>query len=113
VGALIWRWIEQEQSDWQIAANLSNLYGFERDESIRASTLFIETLLSKGLICPHQPTQAFAGVLSTSVAPVIATPATYSVPVLEEYTDMSDLLLLDPIHDVNELGWPVKRDDLK
>jgi hypothetical protein len=24
------------------------------------------------------------------------------------YTDMEELLLLDPIHDVDETGWPVR-----
>jgi hypothetical protein len=28
------------------------------------------------------------------------------VPVLNKYTDMQDLLLLDPIHEVDERGWP-------
>ena len=27
-------------------------------------------------------------------------------PVLEKYTDMQELLVLDPIHDVEEAGWP-------
>jgi len=27
-------------------------------------------------------------------------------PILETYTDMEDLLLLDPIHEVDESGWP-------
>jgi len=30
----------------------------------------------------------------------------YIIPVLEKYTDMEDLLLLDPIHEVDEMGWP-------
>ena len=30
-------------------------------------------------------------------------------PVLEKYTDMQELLLLDPIHDVEEAGWPKAR----
>ena len=28
----------------------------------------------------------------------------------ERFTDMQDLLLLDPIHDVDETGWPVRAD---
>lgn len=28
---------------------------------------------------------------------------------LSKYTNMSDLLLLDPIHDVDEQGWPSRR----
>jgi hypothetical protein len=27
---------------------------------------------------------------------------------LHKYTDMEELLLLDPIHDVDETGWPNK-----
>ena len=30
----------------------------------------------------------------------------FQPPVLEKFTDMADLLLLDPIHEVDEMGWP-------
>lgn len=30
----------------------------------------------------------------------------FAPPVLEKFTDMADLLLLDPIHDVDDAGWP-------
>jgi hypothetical protein len=30
---------------------------------------------------------------------------------LNKFTDMQDLLLLDPIHDVEEAGWPLARPD--
>lgn len=30
----------------------------------------------------------------------------WSVPVLESHDDLADLLLLDPVHDVTESGWP-------
>jgi hypothetical protein len=33
----------------------------------------------------------------------------YQSPVLERFTDMQDLLLLDPIHDVDEQGWPTRK----
>lgn len=38
-------------------------------------------------------------------------PAGYRPPVLEVFADMQDLLLLDPIHDIDEVGWPVARPD--
>jgi hypothetical protein len=31
----------------------------------------------------------------------------FTDPVIEIYTDLQDLLLLDPIHDVDDRGWPV------
>jgi hypothetical protein len=35
----------------------------------------------------------------------------FNPPVLSVYSDMEDLLLLDPIHDVDETGWPQPRSD--
>jgi len=35
----------------------------------------------------------------------------FEVPVLHKYTDMQYLLLLDPIHEVDETGWPSMRPD--
>jgi hypothetical protein len=32
--------------------------------------------------------------------------ARFQRPILEKYTDMQELLLLDPIHEVDEAGWP-------
>jgi coenzyme PQQ synthesis protein D (PqqD) len=34
--------------------------------------------------------------------------AEFKLPVLQKYTDMQELLLLDPIHDVDDTGWPRK-----
>jgi hypothetical protein len=31
------------------------------------------------------------------------------VPELEKYTDMQDFLLVDPIHEVDETGWPSQK----
>lgn len=66
--------------------------------------------------------QLQAEQLVTAIAPSTeedATPITESPvkekfvpPVLQKYSDMVDLLMLDPIHDVDETeGWPTKRED--
>jgi len=45
-----------------------------------------------------------------AVATVPALPEVWAVPVLEVFSDMQDLLLLDPIHDVSdEVGWPMQK----
>jgi len=31
----------------------------------------------------------------------------FEPPILETFTDLQDILLLDPIHDVDDAGWPV------
>jgi hypothetical protein len=35
----------------------------------------------------------------------------FVAPVLDKYTDMQELLLLDPIHEVDASGWPKLPDD--
>jgi hypothetical protein len=35
---------------------------------------------------------------------------TYGAPKFNRYADMQDLLMLDPIHDVDEQGWAVKNE---
>ena len=37
----------------------------------------------------------------------------FEAPILQKYTDMQDLLLLDPIHEVDEAGWPHANLDLQ
>ena len=44
---------------------------------------------------------------SASSSPSVATGRlAFEAPVLAKYTDMAQLLVLDPIHDVDETGWP-------
>ena len=35
----------------------------------------------------------------------------FNPPQLRKYMDMQDLLLLDPIHEVDEQGWPIAKDE--
>jgi len=35
----------------------------------------------------------------------------YIKPVIDEFSDMQEMLLLDPIHEVKAEGWPHKKDD--
>jgi hypothetical protein len=34
---------------------------------------------------------------------------TFTAPVLNKYRDMEDMLMLDPIHEVEETGWPAPK----
>lgn len=104
-GCLLWQGLEQGKSDQQLLADLSAT--FDADPPILASTLaaFLDSLLAQELISatPAAPTTPPA---------TLATPhqrRPFSAPVLNVYTDMQDLLLLDPIHDVADSGWPTAK----
>lgn len=90
-----------------IAAGLA---GFTASESeiAEAVTRFLDHLQAEGLIIPANsaPDKVVQDkdVLYGSRNPGEKHP--FSEPRLERYTDMQDLMLLDPIHDVDESGWP-------
>jgi len=62
---------------------------------------FIEELLAEELVRLEAPAPA-----ATVAAPQ---PTSYQAPRLEKFTDMEELIALDPVHDVaaNE-GWPLR-----
>ena len=47
-----------------------------------------------------------ASDIPSSGAPTIAWPDIYAPAVVERHGDMNDLLLVDPLHDVDDTGWP-------
>ena len=66
----------------------------------------IRQLLQEGLIVPAETPQE--SQIAHSVTGNVQIKPKFEMPVLHKYTDMEDLLLLDPIHEVDETGWPAK-----
>ena len=68
---------------------------------------FIARLLDEGLIAEADRAELDrAAPTPPTLAPVDPGTA-YHMPRLDKYEDMEELLLLDPIHDVDAEGWPV------
>jgi hypothetical protein len=100
-GALIWAGIEQKAAADKISEALQSQYGLTADQASEDMKEFISKLADYDLIRECR-TPAASGV---TIPPGLD--AEYSVPLLETYTDMQDLLLMDPIHGVDETGWPL------
>jgi len=65
---------------------------------------FVDRLAAEGIIVVHQPEN---GNGRHSGSSRYAADAGYELPVLERFDDVRDLLLIDPIHQVDpEHGWP-------
>ena len=76
--------------------------GAGASEDLAEVKRFLDELVSEGLLRPRSTPAA--------ALPPPATPAVFTAPLLEKFTDMQDLLLLDPIHDVDDAtGWPHAR----
>jgi hypothetical protein len=63
---------------------------------------FLDALRDDGLILPAE------GRAPTPAAPAAGP---YEPPAFERFTDMQELLLLDPIHEVDATGWPHRKPD--
>jgi hypothetical protein len=110
VGAVIWGWIEGGKTLRNIEQLLSLRYAADAEDLTAALTVFVDRLIAEKLVREIElvPTLATDNGHALKGA---AGGGRFVAPELHVYTDMQDLLLLDPIHDVDEAGWPRPRDD--
>jgi hypothetical protein len=101
LSASIWRMIENGLSYVDIINEIAHHYnksvvGIQPDINFFLCTLEEENLIvridEKGTALVNQVVD-LSGV-------------EYTPPALKKYTDMENLLLIDPIHEVDEHGWP-------
>jgi hypothetical protein len=69
---------------------------------------FVNALLAEELLVAGEPTTG--DTAGRPAAPVVSTAPGYAPLQLEKYTDLADLILLDPVHDVSAAGWPSGRE---
>ena len=107
VAKQIWQMIEQSFFFDQIVRLLADHFHLELDTVRLDVAPFIEELLKEGLIEVSESENSCGSADSIFAA---AVGWEYDVPKLQTYTDVQNLLLLDPIHEVTEGGWPEKLD---
>src|SRR5262245_32059579 len=106
-GSLLWSWIEQGIAEDALLDALRQSFADADGQAAPALDAFLSQLLQHELIREiplHGPIPA----PEPRIPPPSRVP--FAAPMLEVYTDMQDLLLLDPIHDVSEdEGWPAPK----
>lgn len=102
VGAEIWRRLAGGVSLAGVESALLALYEVDAMVLTEAVSGFVATLQESGLLLPAP---AGTPAVDSLAAPPSAKRA-FVAPQLDAYSDMQDLLLLDPIHEVDESGWP-------
>ena len=74
-------------------------------EVIEAATHgFVQQLVDEALIVPA-PAGVAEAAMALSAAPA-GGPRPFEPPTIQKFTDMQGLLLVDPIHEVDSMGWP-------
>ncbi len=102
-GALVWQALKGGFSDERVVRWLRDVFPGE-SESIEAGVpAFIDRMAQEGLLLPIPASPVAATTPVTSLT-------TLGAFELERFEDLQDLLLLDPVHDVAETGWPHRAD---
>ena len=107
----MWGWIEDGRTSRQIEHMASQRYDAPSEEITTAVGEFLDRLIEHELVRETELTEtdSTGDAMLQRGASVPRTP--FVRPELSIHTDMQDLLLLDPIHDVSEIGWPKAKED--
>ena len=104
VGSFIWGLVERGASASDVQNVILQAYNGDATDVDRGVQDLLAQLQQENLIVPVDGAVAFdyTEVLSGNGHEKPA----FNPPLLHKYSDMQELLLLDPIHDVDEAGWP-------
>lgn len=104
-GSLVWNAL----ADGHSANAVARAFAPDSTADHKSIERFVDELLEQGLIqqtstkhAAPPPTPLPSGATGVSTAP-------FAEPRMEIYTDMERLLPLDPLHEVDERGWPNRK----
>ena len=112
VGSFIWGLVEKGASASDVQNVILQTYQGDEQDIDRGVQELLTQLQQENLIVP---VDGAAGALDLSqIAPSNNNheKPSFNPPSLHKYSDMQELLLLDPIHDVDDAGWPKPVPDL-
>ena len=102
--AVIWAVLPAAPTAAEVAGHLGQVYDASGNDVVALAEAFLAALVAEGLVAEVD------GEDGTGVAvelPVIAAGTPLGEPRLEKFDDMQHLILLDPVHEIDEtMGWP-------
>jgi len=101
----VWNGLMAGLSPEQIAQRLHADPSGQKEGFLENIKQFVQALETEGLISPG------AATVDSTWHPRKLQELT--APRFEKFTDMQELLLLDPVHDVSDAGWPHENPDKK
>ena len=114
-GTDAWTAIGRAASGEEIVGELLDRYDGARSDVEQAVHQLLDELRREELILPLPPDPSGPAISAADASPAAdgsqGNRPAFQAPVLQTYTDMEDLLLLDPIHEVDESGWPNRPPD--
>ena len=115
-GVDIWAEIEREQAYSDIVAAIERRYVAEEGEIETAVQMLVDELESENLIVRIGENGYLAAMVAVAESergpsgngsqPDVQDRRQFLPPALAKFTDMQDIILLDPVHEVDASGWP-------
>jgi hypothetical protein len=107
-GSLIWDEVISGAPQAEVASVVMRTFGIADEEADRAVGDLVGQLAEAGLIVENgsPSTNGTPAVADRPAAAANGASTGYVEPKLSTYTDMQELLLLDPIHETDDAGWP-------
>jgi len=115
VGVDIWDFLQSGATVSEIIEGVSQRYKSRRAIIESAVNQFLSELQQEEIIVADNTKEAenVKGTRARAEAGLKAETSDFETPVLKKYSDMQELLLLDPIHEVDDGGWPIEKPDSK
>jgi hypothetical protein len=101
-GATIWAMVAHGAARTEIVSCVRAGYSGNPEEIASATSSFIDELIGEYLAVENVEPLA----LESIVSPKSGRREEFVVPRLQKYSDMEEMLRLDPVHEVDEFGWP-------
>jgi hypothetical protein len=104
--AEIWGLVAVSRSEREIARELADRHGRAAEEVDRAVSELLSALREEDLL---DPSENGAAPTNGAVPPAWQAES-WAPPKLERFEDLRDFLLVDPVHEVDQAGWPRLRE---
>ena len=105
-GTFIWEYLAEGAQPLSLFEKFLEK-GLSKKEKFSEVESFIKHLMDENLLSEIQENEVeineVSGTLNNNIEKLVQN---FKAPVVNKYTDMQEMLLLDPIHDVDEKGWP-------
>jgi len=101
-GTTVWQYIESGCTIEEITKAVIDQHTGDSTFMTQNVHAFLEQLLAEGLIVPGDGASPAADVAKATTD----RKEPFEAIVFQKYVDMEDLLLLDPVHEVDDRGWP-------
>jgi coenzyme PQQ synthesis protein D (PqqD) len=113
VGSFIWDLVGKGVSASEVQDLVIQTYEGNATDIDRGVQELLAQLQQENLIVPVEGGGAFDLTQLTQALPSNNghEKPSFNPPLLHKYSDMQELLLLDPIHDVDDAGWPKPNPD--